>query len=77
MPLDEVCQLTVDWATLLPTGEVDEGGQPDAARIRLTEIELREPEFSRFTALARADQWTASRSGATAGDSYGAAAARC
>jgi hypothetical protein len=36
--------------------------------IRLTEIELREPDFNKFTALARADQPTASLSGATAGD---------
>ena len=36
--------------------------------IRLTEIELREPDFNKFTALARAHQPTASLSGATAGD---------
>jgi hypothetical protein len=36
--------------------------------IRLTEIELREPDFNKFTALARGHEPTASLSGATAGD---------
>jgi DNA-binding CsgD family transcriptional regulator len=68
VPFDGVCLLTVDPATLLPTGEIVEDGLPAAAMIRLTEIELREPDFNKFTALARADQPTASLSGATAGD---------
>ena len=68
VPFDGVCLLTVDPATLLPTGEVVEDGLPAAAVIRLTEIELREPDFNKFTALARTDQPTASLSGATAGD---------
>src|SRR6185312_4790071 len=68
VPFDGVCLLTVDPATLLPTGEVVEDGLPAAAMIRLTEIELREPDFNKFTALARTDQPTASLSGATAGD---------
>ena len=68
VPFDGVCLLTVDPATLLPTGEVVEDGLPAAAMIRLTEIELREPDFNKFTALARAHQPTASLSGATAGD---------
>ena len=68
VPFDGVCLLTIDPATLLPTGEIVEDGLPAAAMIRLTEIELREPDFNKFTALARADQPTASLSGATAGD---------
>ena len=68
VPFDGVCLLTVDPATLLPTGEIVEDGLPAAAMIRLTEIELREPDFNKFTALARTDQPTASLSGATAGD---------
>jgi DNA-binding CsgD family transcriptional regulator len=68
VPFDGVCLLTVDPATLLPTGEIVEDGLPAAAMIRLTEIELREPDFNKFTSLARAHQRTASLSGATAGD---------
>ena len=68
VPFDGICLLTMDPATLLPTGEIVEDGLPAAAMIRLTEIELREPDFNKFTALARADQLTASLSGATAGD---------
>jgi DNA-binding CsgD family transcriptional regulator len=68
VPFDGICLLTIDPATLLPTGEIAEGGLPAAAMIRLTEIELREPDFNKFTALARAHEPTASLSGATAGD---------
>ena len=42
VPFDGFCLLTMDPATLLPTGEVVENGLPDAARPRMTEIELRE-----------------------------------
>jgi DNA-binding CsgD family transcriptional regulator len=68
VPFDGICLLTMDPATLLPTGEIVEDGLPAAAMIRLTEIELREPDFNKFTALTRAHQPTASLSGATAGD---------
>src|SRR2546423_551420 len=68
VPFDGICLLTIDPATLLPTGEIAEGGLPAAAMIRLTEIELREPDFNKFTALARAHQPAASLVGATAGD---------
>ena len=68
VPFDGICLLTIEPATLLPTGEIVEDGLPAAAMIRLTEIELREPDFNKFTALARAHQPTASLSGATAGD---------
>jgi DNA-binding CsgD family transcriptional regulator len=68
VPFDGMCLLTIDPATLPPTGEVVENGLPAAAMIRLTEIELREPDFNKFAALARAHQPAASLSGATAGD---------
>jgi DNA-binding CsgD family transcriptional regulator/GAF domain-containing protein len=68
VPFDGICLLTIDPATLLPTGEIAEGGLPAAAMIRLTEIELREPDFNKFTDLARAHQPAASLVGATAGD---------
>jgi hypothetical protein len=40
VPFEGVCLLTVDPATLLPTGEIVQNGLPQPARIRLTEIEL-------------------------------------
>ena len=41
VPFDGVCVLTMDPATLLPTGEVVENGLPPAVMARMTEIELR------------------------------------
>ena len=67
VPFDGVCLLTVDPATLLPTGEVVENGLPPSARMRLTEIELGEPDFNKFTALARNAIPAASLSAATGG----------
>jgi len=43
-----------DPATYLPTGEFVENGLSAAATVRLTEIELREPDFNKFTARPRA-----------------------
>ena len=54
VPFEGTCLLTVDPATLLPTGEVVEHALPPAARVRLTEIELGEPDFNKFAALAQA-----------------------
>ncbi len=68
VPFDGTCLLTIDPATLLPTGEVVENGLPAAAMIRLTEIELREPDFNKFAALARGRRPAASLSDVTAGD---------
>ena len=65
VPFDGVCVLTVDPATLLPTGEVVENGLPPAATRRLTEIEISERDFNKFTDLARAPQPAASLSQAT------------
>ncbi len=50
---DGTCLLTLDPATLLPTGEVVEHGLDADARARLVEIELREPDVNKFSDLAR------------------------
>jgi DNA-binding CsgD family transcriptional regulator len=67
VPFDGACVLTLDPATLLPTGEVVENGLPPAATARLTEIEVGEPDVNKFTALARAPRPAASLSAATGG----------
>jgi DNA-binding CsgD family transcriptional regulator len=67
VPFDGVCVFTMDPATLLPTGHVIENGLPDSTLPRYTEIEIREPDFNKFSALARAAQPTATLSEATAG----------
>jgi DNA-binding CsgD family transcriptional regulator len=68
VPFDGVCVLTLDPATLLPTGEVMENGLPPAAISHMTEIELSGTDVNAFTALARAHCGAASLSGATGGD---------
>ena len=50
---DGVCVLTLDPATLLPTGEVVENGLPREATPRLTEIELGEADYNKFTRRSR------------------------
>jgi DNA-binding CsgD family transcriptional regulator len=67
VPFDGLCVLTMDPATLLPTGEVVENGLPPAAIARLTEIEMGEADFNAFGALARSAPHTASLSHATGG----------
>lgn len=68
VPFDGVCVLTMDPATLLPTSEVVDHGLPPAAIRRLTEIEVGEADFNKFTELARARRPAASLSDATRGD---------
>ena len=53
---EETCPLTFDPPPLLPTGEVTDNGLPAAVMPRMTEIELRERDVNKFTALARADR---------------------
>lgn len=65
---DGVCVLTFDPATMLPTGEVVENALPKAAVPRMTEIEVSEVDFNKFTHLARADRPAASLAEATQGD---------
>jgi DNA-binding CsgD family transcriptional regulator len=67
VPFDGTCLLTIDPATLLPTGEFVEDGLPAAAMARYTEIEMREPDFNKFTALARSPRPAASLSHVTEG----------
>ena len=67
VPFDGMCLLTVDPATLLPTGEIVENGLPPSARMRMTEIEIGEPDFNKFTDLARVAVPAASLSAATGG----------
>jgi DNA-binding CsgD family transcriptional regulator len=68
VPFDGTCLLTVDPATLLPTGEIVQDGLPDAVLGRMTEIELGEPDVNKFAALARGPVSTASLSAATRGE---------
>jgi DNA-binding NarL/FixJ family response regulator len=68
VPFEGTCLLTIDPATLLPTGEVVENALPPVQRVRLSEIELGEPDVNTFRALAHAVVPAASLSGATAGD---------
>src|SRR3954470_23605732 len=65
VPFDGVWVLTMDPATLLPTGEVVEHGLPPAAMARMTEIELRGEDVNRFSALARSRRRAATLSQAT------------
>ena len=68
VPFDGVCVLTMDPATLVPTGEVVENGLPQAATARMAEIEMRGEDFNAFGALARSHQQAATLSTATGGD---------
>jgi hypothetical protein len=68
VPFDGVCVLTMDPATLLPTGEIVENGLPPAATARMTEIELRGDDFNAFDVLARSSRHAASLSEATGGE---------
>ena len=67
VPFDGVCVLTLDPATLLPTGEVMENGLPPDATPRLTELEFGEADFNKFDALARGPRSAATLSEATEG----------
>jgi DNA-binding CsgD family transcriptional regulator len=67
VPFDGFCVLTMDPATLLPTGEVVENGLPVAATARMTEIEIGEDDFNKFGALSRTRPHAASLSQATGG----------
>ncbi len=67
VPFDGTCLLTLDPATLLPTGEIVENGLPPEATRRLNDIEMREADVNKFSALARAPRPAAGLSEATAG----------
>ena len=67
VPFDGFCMLTLDPATLLPTGEVVENGLPPGTRPRMAEIEIAGNDFNKFPALARSAQRAATLSQATDG----------
>jgi len=68
VPAEGTCLMTLDPATMLPTAEYVENGLPAAEQLRLVEIEVREPDFNKWTQLARSDQPAASLSDVTAGE---------
>jgi DNA-binding CsgD family transcriptional regulator len=68
IPFDGTCLLTMDPATLLPTGDVAENALSASATVRLTEIELREPDVNKFTHLARGRLHAAALAQATGGE---------
>ena len=67
VPFDGVCVLTMDPATLLPTGAVLENGPPEAAHARLKELEFRGEDFIAFRSLAVSERHAATLSQATGG----------
>jgi DNA-binding CsgD family transcriptional regulator len=68
VPFEGACLLTLDPATLLPTNDVAENALGPEMLPRFMEIELCEPDFNRFSALARQRRPAASLSEATRGD---------
>ena len=68
VPFDGVCVLTMDPATLMPTGGIVENGLPEMALPRMAEIEMAEPDFLKFSELARQPVTAGSLSEATGGD---------
>src|SRR4051794_18143859 len=67
VPCEGICLLTLDPATLLPTAAYVENGLSPEAIARLIEIEVREADVNKFTALARQGRPAASLSAATGG----------
>jgi DNA-binding CsgD family transcriptional regulator len=68
VPFEEVCVLTMDPATLVPTGGVAENGLPPGACTRLKEIDFRGEDFNAFRSLALSERRAATLSHATGGD---------
>jgi DNA-binding CsgD family transcriptional regulator len=68
VPFDGVCVLTMDPATVLPTGAVLENGPPTDAYPRLSENEFRGEDFIAFRSLAKSERHAATLSQATGGD---------
>jgi DNA-binding CsgD family transcriptional regulator len=68
VPFDGVCLVTMDPATLLPTGEVVENGLPQATTTRMAEIEIGGEDLNSFNALRRSGALVASLSETTGGD---------
>ncbi|GAA5129163.1 LuxR C-terminal-related transcriptional regulator [Pseudonocardia adelaidensis] len=53
VPFEGICIVSMDPATLLPTGEFVENGLPDWAARRIAEIEIEGSDFNTFQTLAR------------------------
>lgn len=68
VPSEGSCLMTMDPATMLPTAEFVENGMPADAISRLVEIELREPDYTKWVDMARAGRAAASLSDVTAGE---------
>ncbi|MFI6025516.1 LuxR C-terminal-related transcriptional regulator [Amycolatopsis magusensis] len=68
VPSQGTCLMTMDPATMLPTAEFVENGMPADAISRLLEIELREPDYTKWVDLARTGRTVASLSDVTAGE---------
>ena len=68
VPFDGVCVVTMDPATMLPTGEIIENGLPGSANARMIEIELGGEDFNSFRTLRRSGDIAAGLSDATGGD---------
>ena len=67
VPFDWVCVLTMDPATLMPTGGMVENGVPTAAYPRLKEIEFGGEDFTALRSLALSERHAATLSEATGG----------
>jgi DNA-binding CsgD family transcriptional regulator len=68
VPFEGVVALTMDPATLVPTGAVVENGPPTAAYPLLRENEFRGQDFIPFRSLALSERHAATLSGTTGGD---------
>jgi DNA-binding CsgD family transcriptional regulator len=68
VPFDGVCVLTLDPVARVPTGEVVEGGLPDAARTRMADIEFAGIDLNTFAGLLQARCPAATLSAATGGE---------
>jgi DNA-binding CsgD family transcriptional regulator len=68
VPFDGFCLVTMDPATMLPTGEVVENGLPPAATTRMAAIEITGEDFNSFAGLRRSERPVATLSDATSGD---------
>jgi DNA-binding CsgD family transcriptional regulator len=68
VPFEGVCFLTMDPATLVPTGEVVDHGLPEPVYARMAELELRGEDFNAFRTLALSGGGAATLSAATGGD---------
>lgn len=68
VPFDGFCLVTMDPATMLPTGEVVENGLPPAATRRMAAIEIAGEDFNSFAGLRRSDTGVATLSDASGGE---------